>query len=86
MLQPTHCNYHIYCIGIQSWLNVKYGTFLMKIVSWKTSTSPYSVCIVSDIIKHAIIVIKVEIVSSESNKDVVMEIQRFTTNLILTSV
>lgn len=58
---PAHTlsRYYIYCIGIQLWLNVKYGTFLMKIVSWKTSTRPYSVCIISDIIKHAIIVIKV---------------------------
>ena len=58
MLQHTDCHYHIYCLAIQSWLNVTKGTFLMKVVLLKNNRRPYAVHFISDTIKHAIDFIK----------------------------
>lgn len=54
---PAHrllCYYHIYCIGIESWLSVK-KVLLMKTVSLKTSNK-HSVC-GTDIVKHDIMIL-----------------------------
>lgn len=56
MLQPTRCNYHTYCIGILPWLNVKTGTFNENCERSRRCR----VCIKSDVIKRAVIVLRGE--------------------------